>query len=142
MEKLLLFQPLESYQFGEDHSVSMIYDKYRNAWFAKDVETYLSCFHEDYEMYLHSSGRKYTLQNFDFDRIVRYMTDYQQLYPTCIYENEDILVEHFYTVAPDGSCEAILWSSQKKDGLIWRTQNGCTPITKEDWITHPINQPD
>ena len=120
--------------------MSLIYEKYRGAWFAKDVETYLSCFHEDYQVYLHASGRTITLANYDYDRTVKYMTEYQQLYPTLIYENEDILVEHFYTLAPDGSCEAILWSSEKKDGLIWRTQNGCTPITKEEWDAHPKNK--
>ena len=118
----------------------MIYEKYRGAWFAKDVETYLSCFHEDYKVYLHASGRTITLANYDYDRTVKYMTEYQQLYPTLIYENEDILVEHFYTLAPDSSCEAILWSSEKKDGLIWRSQNGCTPITKEEWQAHPKNK--
>ena len=118
----------------------MIYEKFRGAWFAKDLETYLSCFHEEYELYLHASGRKIIMDNFDFDRTVKYMTDYQQLHPTCLYENDNILAEHFYTLAPDGSCGAILWSSQKKDGLIWRTQNGCTPITKEKWDDHPLNR--
>ena len=121
--------------------MASIYKKFRNAYNARDVETYLSCFHEDHETHLHASGRKITMRNFDFDRTVKYMTEYQQLHETFIYENDEILIYHFYALAPDGSCEAILWSCQKKDGLIWRTQNGCTPITKEEWEAHPLNNP-
>ena len=55
-------------------------------------------------------------------------------------ENEEILVEHFYTVATNGSCEAVLWSHKLKDGFIWRSQNGCTSLTKEQWDANPLNQ--
>ena len=119
--------------------MTKLYTKFRDAWFNKDIEAYLSCFHEDHETYLHASGRSIFMHNFDIDRFVKYNTEYQQLYPTCIYESDDILVEHFYTLALDGSCEAILWSHEKKDGLIWRTQNGCTPISKEGWEAHSVN---
>ena len=94
--------------------MTKLYTKFRDAWFNKDIETYLSCFHEDHETYLHASGRSIFMHNFDIDRFVKYNTEYQQLYPTCIYESDDILVEHFYTLAPDGSCEAILWSHEKR----------------------------
>ena len=52
--------------------------------------------------------------NFDFDRTVKYMTEYQQFHQTCMHENDDILIYHFYNPAPDGGREATLWSSQKK----------------------------
>ena len=47
-----------------------LYKKFRNAYNARDVETYLSCFHEDHETHLHASGRKITMRNFDIDRTV------------------------------------------------------------------------
>ena len=120
--------------------MGIVYDKFRGAWLDRDAETYMSCLHTEYEFHLHSNGRKITIANYDVDRILNFMTESEQLHPTCIYENEEILVEHFYTVATDGSCEAVLWSHKLKDGLIWRSQNGCTSLTKEQWNAHPLNQ--
>ena len=94
--------------------IADMFKKFTDTFQAKDVETYLSCFHENHETRLHSNGRKITMLNFDFDRTVKYMTEYQQFHQTCIYENDDILIYRFYNPAPDGGREAILWSSQKK----------------------------
>ena len=120
--------------------MGIVYDKFRGAWLDRDAETYMSCLHTEYEFHLHSNGRKITIANYDVDRVLNFMTESEQLHPTCIYENEEILVEHFYTVATNGSCEAVLWSHKLKDGFIWRSQNGCTSLTKEQWDAHPLNQ--
>ena len=87
--------------------MGIVYDKFRGAWLDRDAETYMSCLHTEYEFHLHSNGRKITIANYDVDRILNFMTESEQLHPTCIYENEEILVEHFYTVATDGSCECL-----------------------------------
>ena len=39
----------------------MIYDRYVAAWENLDVEDYLACCHEDYEMTFHSTGKALTL---------------------------------------------------------------------------------
>ena len=46
----------------------------------------------------------------------------------CIYENDDILVTHSFNTYASGDKEALLWVSCKKDGLLWRTETGATPI--------------
>ena len=46
----------------------------------------------------------------------------------CIYENEHILVTHFFGTFPNGSQDAIMWVGLKKDGLIFRVETGSTPI--------------
>ena len=38
----------------------MIYDRYVAAWENLDVEDYLACCHEDYEMTFHSTGKVLT----------------------------------------------------------------------------------
>ena len=46
----------------------------------------------------------------------------------CIYENEDILVVHQFVTFPSGDKEAVMNVSIKKDGLLWRTETGATPL--------------
>ena len=54
------------------------------------------------------------MHNFDINRTVKNITEYQQLFPTCVHESSDILAEDFYTIVPDGSRKAILWSHEKR----------------------------
>ena len=46
----------------------------------------------------------------------------------CLYENEDIMVTHSVTKFPNGTSDAVMMVSMKKDGLIWRTETGSTPL--------------
>ena len=46
------------------------------------------------------------------------------------WKNKDILVTHNIAIE-NGSREAILQSHRKKDGLLWRTETGATPLKKE-----------
>ena len=85
-------------------------------------------------------GRKINIANYDIDRILNFMTEAEQLHPPYIYQNEEIFIEHFHTIATKGSCEAVLWSHKQKNGFIWRSQNGCTSLTKEQWDANPLNQ--
>ena len=48
----------------------------------------------------------------------------------CIYENDDVLVEHSLMDFPDGSREAVMGVHVKKDGLIFKTETGATLIDK------------
>ena len=49
-----------------------------------------------------------------------------------IYENDDILVEHKITLHEDGNRTATLMVHLKKDGLLWRTETGVTPLPPKD----------
>ena len=48
----------------------------------------------------------------------------------CLYENEEILVMHNVMSFPDDSQEAVMIVHTIKDGKIFRTETGATPITK------------
>ncbi|MDC1494441.1 hypothetical protein N8093_01290, partial [Planktomarina temperata] len=50
--------------------------------------------------------------------------------PRCIYENDDIIVAHNITDFPNGTTDAVMMVHLKKDGLIWRTETGSTPLSK------------
>ena len=45
-----------------------------------------------------------------------------------LYENEDIMVTHSITKFPNGTSDAVMMVSIKKDNLIWRNETGSTPF--------------
>ena len=46
--------------------------------------------------------------------------------PRCIYENDEVLVEHSVMDFPDGTREAVLAVHTIRDGRITRTETGAT----------------
>ena len=46
----------------------------------------------------------------------------------CIYENDDILVQHLRAVYPNGTKDATMHVSLKKDGLLYRSETGVTSV--------------
>ncbi len=46
----------------------------------------------------------------------------------CIYENDDICVLHKFYEFASGDQETVMMVSLKKDGLLWRTETGATPL--------------
>ena len=46
----------------------------------------------------------------------------------CIYENDDICIVHQFSEFSSGEMEAIVMVSLKKDGPVWRTETGATPL--------------
>ena len=46
----------------------------------------------------------------------------------CLYENEEIMVEHSIMKFADGTSEAVLVVNHIKDGKIIRVETGATPV--------------
>jgi len=46
----------------------------------------------------------------------------------CLYENDEIMVEHSFMKFPDGTSEAVLVVNHIKDGKIIRVETGATPV--------------
>ena len=49
----------------------------------------------------------------------------------CIYENDDIIVEHQILCNGSGDRETVMLAHQFKDGLLWRTETAVTPLSAE-----------
>lgn len=47
----------------------------------------------------------------------------------CLYENDDILVEHSFMTLPDGSREAVMAVWTKLEGKLLQVETGATPIS-------------
>ena len=50
----------------------------------------------------------------------------------CIYENNDIIVEHQIISYGSGDREALMLVHQLKDGLMWRTESGALRYLEKD----------
>ena len=68
----------------------------------------------------------------DPDLIIKFMMSTKYESRRCIYENEDVLVEHRVAKFSSGDREAVLLVHLKKDGLLFRTETGATPLPSKD----------
>ncbi len=46
----------------------------------------------------------------------------------CIFESDDIIVQHMFADYETGTKDATLHVTLKKDGLLWRTETGVTDV--------------
>jgi hypothetical protein len=106
----------------------MLYEKLKKAWDQADVDAYKALHQEDFTFTFHSTGRVNTRDDMTDQGMKGMMMSVRNTHQRCIYENDDILVEHAFSEFPSGDKEAVMMVSLKKDGLIWRTETGATPI--------------
>ena len=107
----------------------MLYDKMVENNENRDVNAFLDMIDEDFVMVSHQHRTERTKQ--EFADMVRAMMSSDSLEVTdqrCVYENDDILVEHSYMSFPDGSKEAILAVWTKRNDKFVRVETGATPI--------------
>ena len=108
-----------------------LYDIMAKAKADRDIEAFNGCYHDDWEFKFHSSGRIVRRgDNTDEQTLERWDT-FKVEDDRCLYENEDILVTHSILHFPNGSTDAVMMVHMKKDGLLWRTETGSTPMPKE-----------
>ena len=97
----------------------------------KDAEGLIASLHDDFNFVRHQTGS--TMNKADMSEMLRGMmsSDAVKIHSVrCLYENEEVLVEHTVMNFPDGSCEAIVGFCRLKDGLIIEMETGATPIAK------------
>ena len=95
----------------------------------KDVDLWCEVYHDDFQFIRHQSGsamnkeqvRSMLNQMLNSDAFVQ--TEHR-----CIYENEDVLIEHSFMTFPDNTKEAVLVVHNIQDGKIIRTETGATTI--------------
>jgi hypothetical protein len=106
-----------------------LFDKLVKSWNEQDVQTYRSCFHEDWQFTFHSSGKVITrADDSPKEEMKEFMKNMKRENPRCLYENDDILVVHDFITFASGDREAVMMVHLKKDGLLWRTESGATTL--------------
>ena len=105
-----------------------IYEKMLEAWKNRDVDAYWACLHDDWKMTWHSSGNVTNKTSITKEQMKAIMESSNMTEQRCIYENDDILVQHMKPHYSNGTKDATMHVSLKRDGLLWRTETGVTPI--------------
>ena len=95
----------------------------------QDMEALLSLYHEDCEFIRHKNGTSGTKAEF-MERISRFWLapSFDERMQRCIYENDDILVEHSVMRFPDGTRESLISVKMIENGQIIRVETGATPM--------------
>jgi ketosteroid isomerase-like protein len=105
-----------------------IYEKMLEAWNNRDVDAYWACLHDDWQMTWHSTGKVTDRTFVNAEQMEAIMESSNMREQRCIYENDDILVQHMKADYANGTKDATMHVSLKKDGLLWRTETGVTSI--------------
>ena len=104
-----------------------LFQQYKKAMDDNDVEAYLALLHDDFSVVFHKSGKSYSKD--EWSSMVSGMIEnenFVQESSRCVYENDDILVEHSFMSYPDNSREAVMLVCMKKDGKIIQMETGAT----------------
>ena len=106
-----------------------VFEKWSDAMSAKDADAIIDCLHDDYTFVRHQSGT--TMNKGEMSEMMRgfMASDLVTVGKhRCLYENDEILIEHSVVSFPDGTTEAILTFNRLKDGLLIHTETGATLV--------------
>ena len=120
----------EKYQIGIClPGIMTVYELLIRAIEEKDAKHYIEALHEDFQFVRHQSATTMDKTQIS-DMLTQMMANPEVVInnPRCIYENEEILVEHSVMDFPDGSREAVMSVHSIQDGRIIRTETGATLV--------------
>ena len=106
-----------------------LYKDLKKAMDESDVHAYLALLHDDFTVTFHKSGNSFTKSEWS-DMVTGMMANdkFIQESTRCVYENDDILVEHSFMSYPDDTREAVMMIAMKKDGKIIHVETGATAL--------------
>ncbi|HIG33440.1 MAG TPA: hypothetical protein EYQ11_00970 [Candidatus Poseidoniales archaeon] len=107
-----------------------VYELLMKAIEERDATHYTEILHDDYEFVRHQTGT--TMNKTQMSEMMISMMANSEVVINelrCIYENDEILVEHSLMGFPDGSKEAVMAVHTKKDGRLIRTETGATLLS-------------
>ena len=114
-----------------ERGMGKLYDIISKAKADRVVEAFNRCYHDDWEFKFHSSGRIVRREDNTDEQTLERWDTFKVEDDRCLYENDDILVTHSIVHFLNGSTDAVMMVHMKKDGLLWRTETGSTPMPKE-----------
>ena len=108
-----------------------VYAKWSTAIENRDADALIACLHDDYAFVRHQSGT--TMNKAEMAEMLRGFMSSDSIVihsQRCLYENEEVMVEHSVVDFPDGSREAIINFNRLKDGRILHAETGATLVAK------------
>lgn len=106
-----------------------LYNAYKQAMADNDLNAYLSLLHDDFTVIFHKSGNIFSKEEWA-SMVTGMMANdkFIQESTRCVYENDEILVEHSFMSYPDNTREAVMMIALKKDGKIIKVETGATSL--------------
>ncbi len=104
-----------------------IFKKQETAMENKDLETYATTLHDDFEFIMHlDSSKKNKEEAMEMFTFMVNSDDFVTHDSRCLYENDEAMVTHGVMSFPDGTKESVLAFMQIKDGQVIRMETGAT----------------
>ena len=85
-----------------------LFENYTKAWNEKDITAFVERHHDDYELVIHSTVEVKKIEDIDWDKMMEWMVVANVEKHRCIYENDDIIVEHQIISYGSGNREALM----------------------------------
>ena len=108
-----------------------VYEKWSTAITNRDADTLAACLHDDYSFVRHQSNT--TMNKTEMSEMLRGFMGSDSVNvrdQRCLYENDEVFVEHSIIDFADGTREAIVGFNRLKDGQIIYTETGATLVDK------------
>ena len=106
-----------------------MYEKLNQTMQDRDVDAYLNLLHDEFTVVFHKSGNSFTKN--EWSELVREMManeKFIQESSRCVYENDDILIEHSFMSYPDNTREAVMLVAMLSDGKVIKMETGATSL--------------
>ena len=107
------------------------FEKWETAINNKDLDAMVALMHPEWTMVMHSTGKVLDMNN--YKETIGKVVIREKLIRSdvrCVYENDDIMVSHAVVTFPNGSTDALKYVGILKDGKLFRTETGSTPLSK------------
>ena len=106
-----------------------LYEQLNQTMLNRDVDTYLSLLHDDFTVVFHKSGNSFSKQEWA-EMVTGMMANekFIQESSRCVYENDEIIVEHSFMSYPDETREAVMLVAMLKDGKVIKMETGATAL--------------
>ena len=106
-----------------------MYEKLNQTMQDRDVDAYLNLLHDEFTVVFHKSGNSFNKN--EWSELVREMManeKFIQESSRCVYENDDILIEHSFMSYPDNTREAVMLVAMLSDGKVIKMETGATSL--------------
>ena len=107
----------------------IFFERWETAMGNKDLDALIELMHPEWSMVMHSSGK--IIDREGYKQTVGQVILGGKLARNdirCIYENDDIMVSHAIVTFPNGATDALMYVGILKDGKLFRTETGSTPL--------------
>jgi len=108
-----------------------IFAKWYHGVQSRDAEALTACLHPDYRFIRHQSGTE--MNKDQMAEMLRGFMNNENVVvknQRCLFENDQVMVEHTVMDFADGTREAVLSFNRLQDGLIVLTESGATPVER------------